>query len=197
MALIINTDAVTGVTCLQADGKLTELAKGMGIALVGAGISEITEENAAEVYMRIHAIETLGGKLFGGKDPELVTLAEVRQHTGLRINAHEEPLAEWWYRIRSSYKSGPRVSFDEHSFGLCRHLLTCMTAHLETLQDKLGYFSSEHERLDDRRYTLTERIKLQVVNLATLVGEIEQAYSWGEPERECHHLDHHDARRED
>jgi hypothetical protein len=61
------------------------------------GLSEITAENADEVFMRFALLEAVRGAVLTLDDrPLFITYEDVQRHVGLRTEAPEKTLAEFW-----------------------------------------------------------------------------------------------------
>lgn len=68
------------------------------------GMGQITEQNAAEFYARVHFYEKLAGPMLrdGQGNDVYITAANVRDHVGLSTNVGLESRAAWLKRM------GPR-----------------------------------------------------------------------------------------
>ena len=65
------------------------------------GLSEITAENAGEVFMRIALLEAVRGTVLTLEDrPLFITYEDVQRHIGLRTEAPEKTLAEFWQDLQ-------------------------------------------------------------------------------------------------
>ena len=86
---------------------------------LSCGWSEITEKNAEEIATRIR----IEGELFGpyysfaGGEPCIPTLADVRMHIGMRVNATPKTRAQWfrgvWHRACADLKGQRHLSMYE------------------------------------------------------------------------------------
>ena len=77
--------------CLQ-DKQLKPLTKTLIFALMGIGVSEITQKNAREVALRLRIQETIHGvflseRVDGNLQDRPITLKDVEAHIGLSTNA--------------------------------------------------------------------------------------------------------------
>ena len=85
--LTVEEDAPT-MGLEKGDRTLNPVTHALIWASLSTGIGNITEENAAEVYARIHMTEALYGALLRRADgTEGITIEDVRLHIGLYTNA--------------------------------------------------------------------------------------------------------------
>lgn len=66
------------------------------------GLSEITAGNAGEVFMRIALLEAVRGTVLTLEDrPLFITYEDVQRHVGLRTEAPEKTLFEFWRELQT------------------------------------------------------------------------------------------------
>ena len=83
---------------------------------LNTGIGTITEENAAEVYARIHLVEKLHGEsLWTADGPKAISMEDVLQHVGLYTNASfkDESRASFLKRHAAYHLDQSKRSFEK------------------------------------------------------------------------------------